>query len=455
MAKRKKTQISIPFRNSIQKKFADGINFRRIENVEKSGIPENRKDRYFKIIEDGKLNDFPQHLINIVEPAPYTRAALDRRRAFVGGKGLSDPDISSIAANDDYNFAEFHRRLAQDFNYSDRLAFLVMPDRAGRIQSVKHIPFEWVRWGVPDDDSSDVWFVPVNPYWRTPDEAQRHTKYYPLYRFENTNISEDMQRITEMFPKQGYLGHVYFFNRSTPRSRHYSRPAYFSAENWIHVDAGIGQFHERNLANNFFIGGIISKHGDPDEGILDANGDEYTTVGKVFAEEVANVASGADNAGNFLIDWYEAEFEQAKFTPWQAANNHEMFIALQSQLREVISVSIGIPQVLLGIQTAGQLGDVQQMRNAILWTNEQTHEWRETLEDTYRMILDGMGVSYDRDTFGINVIQDITDLPQHVFTSMTPAQQQEYISDRYNIEEPERAESPTPLETISENGRDN
>ena len=120
MSKRGKRTWNIPLAKRIKRKFEDGLHF---VNVVKKGITENLKDRGFKIVYDGKRNDFPNFLISLVEPAPYTRAAIDKRRAFVAGTGLSDIDISGQIVNDEYTFGELHRRLAQDFNYSDRFAF--------------------------------------------------------------------------------------------------------------------------------------------------------------------------------------------------------------------------------------------------------------------------------------------------------------------------------------------
>lgn len=426
---------------------------RKIRNVFIEGILENRKDRSMNIIEDGRLNDFPQHLISIVEPAPYTRAALEKRGSFVVGKGLNDSDISKMPINPEYNFGEFHRRLSKDFNYSDRCAVWMSFSKSGKLLEFKHIPFEWVRYGVPNEQSSDVWYGSIDPYANTSDDSKAKHTYYPLYMGADSNIREDAEKITTKFPEQGYKGHLYFYNKPSARSRIYSRPAYFAAENTIFVDAGIWQFHERNLANNFFIGGIINKWGDPNEGILDEDGEQYTTVGEEYAKEVESIASGADSAGNFIINWFASEDGKADFIPWQSTQNHEMFIELQDRVREMISVSIGIPQILLGIPTAGSLGDVQQMRNAIKWTNENTHDWREKLEDIYKMLLDAMGVSYDED-FGINKIQDITDIPNHIFAALTPEQQGEFIQDEYNIERGEAIIEPEPI-IISPNGSDN
>ena len=424
----------------------------KIKNVLKEGITRNRMDFLNYTVTDGiQNNDFPQYLIDLVEGAPMTKAAISRRLAFIVGKGLSDPEIEKLPVNKEYKFGEFHRRISEDYNYIRRFAAIIQLRRNGTIESVKHVPFEWVRWGKEKLDSDDIWFCSVNPYLKTSDDMPTHNKYYPVYGWENTNVKGDIDRITNAFPKQGYIGHIVFYNKTGPRNRIYSRPDYFSAENHIEVDRGIGQFFERNLANNFFLGGMIKKFGDPDQGILNEKGEQYTTVGQEYAKELAAMASGVNGTGTFLIDWFQSDQEKAEFIPWQTSTNHEMIVAIQNQIEKVVFVAVGIPQVLAGVPTAGKLGNVQEMRNAIKWTNETTEDDRQTLEEFYKRILTGMGVAFDDETFGINRVRDITDLPDSVFNAMTPKQKQAFIAEEYNIEmDEEAAEEVETEETVEQ-----
>ena len=372
----------------------------------------NMELRSEKMLRDGVRNDYPDYLIKTVSDSPYAIAAMRKLQSFIAGRGINDEDISSLMVNEMETFDEFHKKVADDYTFSGRFAIRIVPDRSGNILQLYHIPFEAVRWGLPDTETGLIKYVAVNYKLNTSDYRPSDTRCYPIFKPKKgfASLRDDIRQFEIDYPKKDYTGHVLFFSDTSEKNRIYSRPAYFAAQDWMKVDAKIGAFHERNTDNNFFLGGILSVVGDPDEQILDDQGDVYTTVGREFESQLGQVFSGAENAGRFMIDWIQNAEDVTKVQPWPGATHHELFTILEQITQERIAVSLGLPKILLGVPTAGKLGDNQEIRNAIKFTNETTEAKRRKLAGTYEGLLELMkGVTIPEDGLKIERLKDFTD----------------------------------------------
>lgn len=383
-------------------------------------------------LRDGRKNDFPDFLIDLVSSSPYGSSCMKKRQSFVAGRGLSDVDTAEILVNENDTFQELHYKVAKDFAYSDRFAIKIIANAKGQIVQLFHVPFEAVRYGLPDENGS-IRDVAVNHLFNTSDFRPSDTKHYPLFELNKgfSKLREDIDRINTQF-KQEYYGHIYFYNASTEANRTYSRPSFFSVQDYLQVDSQIGQFHSRNIENNFFLGGIISVIGDPSRQLLTEEGEVYSTEGQLFEQQLGETFSGATNSGRWLIDWAQNADNKTTVQPWPGSSNHELFIALNSITRSAISIAFGIPEVLLGVETSGKLGNNQQIRNSIKFVNENTAESRSTLESLYSYLLANMSGTGESNS-AIEPLQDFTDLPDNLIARLSQTQLDKYLADTYSI----------------------
>ena len=407
-----------------------------------------------KILRDGIRNDYPDYLIKTVSDSPYAIAAMRKMQSFAIGRGLNDDDIANLPINEQETFADFHAKIARDYMFSGRFAILIVPNARGEITSIYHIPFEAVRWGIPDKTTKLVSYVGVNYKFNTSDYKPSETKHFPLFSPSRgfSNLREDIERFQEQCPGEYYdeRGHIWFYSDSSEKNRIYSRPSYFSAQDWMKVDAKIGAFHERNTDNNFFLGGVVSIVGDPAQGILNEDGEEYTTVGAEFEKQLSEVFSGSAEAGRFMISWIQNPEDAMKVEAWPGSTHHDLFGKLEQWTQERLAVSIGLPKILLGVPQAGSLGDNQQIRNAISFTNENTQAVRDKLVQTYQVLLDLMNGVANTDDLEIVKIRDFTDLPESIVVLLSNEQRDEYLMQAFGIEPAEEQE--TELEIPEEDG---
>lgn len=396
------------------------------------------------IIRDGVRNDFPDYLIETVFDSPHGSSAMEILYSFIEGRGLSE-DLKGEMVNDDDTWGDLHAKVSKDMALVRRFALKVVATAGGGIDQIYHIPFEAVRYGIPDEKSGEIEFVAVNYKFNQQDFKTTETKYYPLFspsrRFDN--VREEVDKLMIRYGQE-YYGHVWFWTETGPKNRVYSRPSYFACHPELRTDAKVGIFHERNTDNNFFLGGIISVVGDPNQGIYEEGDDSedavpYTTVGEEFDKQLASTFSGADNAGRIMIDWNESPEDMAKVQAWPGSSNHEQYVAQEKVIQERISISFGVPMVLFGVPTAGKLGDNQEIRNAIKFTNEKTRKQRGKLDSVYSVLMEMMGISVG-DEMMIKEIRDWTDLPEWVVAQMGGEQVATYLEESYGVERVEEEE---------------
>lgn len=408
----------------------------KIINLILEGVTQNRISFSEQVVIDGQKNDFPEYLIELVSLAPTGSALMGRLKDFVKGKGFIDEDLEKIMVNKDQSFIKFHEQISSDFCFFSRFAVLINPTKGGKIESMKALPVEFVRWGKPDKQGN-VNEIYYNPFLNTGDDFNipRKECLYPIWRNNITpaEIREDAKRVEAN--DATYKGHILFFNLTSQRNRHYSRPDYFAAEKYLLLDWKISLFHERNVDNNFFLGGILNLFGDPAEPVLHEDGTVFSTVGVEVQKELAASFSGAENAGAIFVNWIKSLEQAASLIPYQANTNHEAFITIDGIVERKLSSAFRIPLILIGRSTPGKLAESREFRDAIAFTNESTESMRQTLEEVYNELLalkDGAKVPADG--VQIRVLQDFTDLPDTIFNALTVTQKEVYLQENFNIE---------------------
>ena len=404
------------------------------QNIVKEGITQAQINDALGIVNDGAQNDFPSYLQGIIDKSPTASASINRLSQFIRGNGLNE-DIKDIVINKQGDtLSDLHDSVSMDYAYYDRFSIKVMPLRGGKIGSLDHIPAEWVRYATNKDRYNPVYhYAKVNPFLNTSEEywASEQIETLRLYESsENATISKEIRESGE-----DYKGHVLFHNDTKPGARIYSRPLFFSAERTIITDGRIWAFHDRNTANNFFLGFVMSILADPDAGYgeADSNGKHYRTFREVFEQELNDMFAGTEQAGTGMVFYKQnADDPEPSITPFPSGNSDEMFTRLLNDTVNTIASTIGIPKILLPQEISGKLGASNEIRNAIKFVNETTKKKRDTLEKAYRQILDGMGISYPDEAL-ILPIQDYTDLPDAIFQNLNQAQKDDYLERNFNI----------------------
>jgi hypothetical protein len=415
--------------------------FKIFNFIKKNPVPDSKIDTGENITvwesKEGN-NDFPQQLLQNVYNSPVASAAVELWQEFVEGDGFIEETTGDLRVNKKQDLNDLHALVSADFASMWGCSVHVGYNLVGERISFKHLPFEGARLGALNDNgiTDKVYY---NPYYGTPDFDKKFTKWFYAYNpspeVVKAQIISHNQLVAEKKVDFPYPGQVYWFSIERPLARIYPQPFYYSAVSWFQVDASIQKFHSRNIDNNFLLSVLINKFGDPSTpaGDKDTDGNFTSTVGELFNKEMGDFA-GADNAGSVLVNWYDREEEKADITAFPNNTNDTLFTTLQNLVSDQIAIGTKTPRVLLGIATAGKLGDTQEVLNAIKVMQGRTRRMRQALSRIYKTLFkDFRGVTQETD-FTIKNINPFDILPDWVVGKLTTDQTDKYIAENFNIE---------------------
>jgi len=414
-----------------------------IQNIFRQPVPRSRIDTSEGITKWGARNDFPQQLIGSVENSPSASSALDIWHEFIEGSGFVNPDIGEVKLNIDQDLDDLHVLLSRDLATLWGCSVLISYNAFGLPISYKHLPFEGTRLGVLNDNGfTDT--IKFNPYYGMKEFDRKFTKWYYTFTPKPEQVMEQMadhaKKLEEKKIKIAYPGQVFWFGIEKPLSRLYPKPFYASSMNWFIVDEQIPLFHERNIHNNFLLGGMINKFGDPSApaGNSDEDLDQKKTVGEVFDDQM-HECMGAENGGGWIVNWMLNKDQKAEFEAFDNNANDKMFDTLQDQTTEQISIGFKTPRILLGIGQAGQLGDTQEIVNAIRVMQARTERLRNILSAVYVKVFSGAvdktgKLKFEGEDFDIKSINPINVIPDKIFEVFTTAEKRQFANENFNVE---------------------
>lgn len=190
----------------------------------------------------GENDNFPLRLARLVKNSPTTSSCIDTKIGFIEGAGFSDENLEGFIVNSQkQRFGDIHAFNSESYGIFEGFALNVKYNLEGLITEIYNVPFEYCRLGKPDD-KGNITNIKVNPYFGTGEYRKTQTKDYDVY-------NPDVKVVLAQQAKQGkqYKGQILYVANTSPLSRFYPSPNYYSAENWMVVDEAIGGFHKHNI----------------------------------------------------------------------------------------------------------------------------------------------------------------------------------------------------------------
>ena len=279
------------------------------------------------------------------------------------------------------------------FDFTKRSCFLNDNNNGKqyKISYINKLPFDLCRLGLPNKEDGKISSIYYNPYFGTSDYKEEETVIFPVYN-PNTPLDEmkDIIDVNKELPDDEqleYKGQVLFVKEQRPQNKFYPIPYYWSGYRYFEIERKVGELHNTNLDNNFFLGGILKMVGDPNEAFetkLNSDGEEVTTktVGEAFNDKM-KAFSGSDEAGAMMVLWSDVKDEFPEIEAFPTNANDSTFITLQNLVVDNIPIAYNVPPIIANIQTAGKLGGSQEISNAVALVNGKTEDRRTKLEGVY------------------------------------------------------------------------
>lgn len=393
---KKTTTVSLnPTFFSIKGKKQEPENLRReISTRSQTVYPEG----YIPYGEDDAL---PLRIAKAVEESPAASSCIDTISKFIKGSGFSDPKLMKhVIDKDGTTLWDFHCNLSDSlalfWGFSVNFKF----NAKGKINSAYQLSFEACRFKAPGETSRYITHIIHNPHFGTSEKIlDEHSTVFQV--FNGKDIQAELAELKTKQQKDSFQGQVYYFGKTTPLSRFYPKPRYWSAKEAIQADHKLQEFTNEELDNGFFQSTLINAIGDPnlmspnpktqkevvgDDGVTRLEPTE--TIGQEFNRQMSDTFSGSRKAGTAMVLWSSTPDESIKLQAFPTTINSDRLTATQDSITKTITIATEVPSILANISEGVSLGSGgSEIQKAVELMESRTVEWREVLENFYNNIL--------------------------------------------------------------------
>lgn len=351
-------------------------------NLVKTAVAVFTKDSngYFRFGEDDKL---PNYLINIIHASGTAKACVNRLVQFVAADGLIDRDLAVKKANPKQTFDSFISDLAINTVFFKAVGFRVLYDNQGQPSRFYPVFSNEIR-------RKGSYFL-YNEY--RGEKGYRSTDDKIIQEFNpdfNSNTGESSQarlkrvdwQIKEYGKQYGDL--VFIYKKSIGcYGSVYGLPDYYSesAVNDIESDAAIARFDNTTIKKGFRTGVVIST-GPVD----DINKDEAGKTDKDYLNESLMKFTGEDAASILHLEAANKE-EKAEVTVIPINQIMDAAASSRERIANAVCRHFNVPPCLIGISTAGKLGDVQEIVNQIKLMNMTVLGHQNMISEALKMVI--------------------------------------------------------------------
>lgn len=309
----------------------------------------------------GENDSLPNEIIEALNNSGTATACGNRLKQFVVADGFKDELTGKRLVNKTQTFDDLLVDIGENEVDMEAFALQIFFNRNGNISSMKSIPIPWIRKKEGDDDL----FI----YNRLMGESGRNPSKDVVIR--HIDLNEDSQaraaRITEETRKNKnvQIGELFYCYRKKLGRNYdlYPVPSYYAGIDDIISDGKISVLELRNIQQGWRTGVIISTGPIDDQNShLDENGEPNgITDQDLFDENISNFLG--EDAAPVLHLKGRTELEMPKVTTLDIKDLVDMTEKGTIRLGEKVCRLRGVPKILVGFATAGQLGNVQEVKN--------------------------------------------------------------------------------------------
>ena len=398
----------------------------------------NYSDEY---IPYGANDNFPLKLSKLVSESPATSSCISVISDFIEGDGFSTDVGDKIVNNQGQTLSEVHHLLSESLAMYEGISLNVKYNAEASIVGIFFLPFENCRLGLPDDVGV-IGKIKYNPYFGTGQYNKSKTITYDTF---NPKKEVVLKQISEQ--KGKYKGQILYWGSTKALSRFYPQPSYYSAKNWMEVDARIGEYHVNNLRNGFLQSVLMKLIGNPNAPSTDPNDSEYDetnqkqqpvkTVGQVFDEMMSENFSGSERVGNVMALWASNKEEFPQIEAFPSSANSQILDTLQNLTTKNITIATKVPAILANIHEGVSLGgDGNTIQAAVKLMQQRASKWQSILEGHYDKIFSHWVTPtnekveiVDHQLFTVEKTVD-----PRIWAELNPETKKKWIQDNTNIE---------------------
>jgi len=327
--------------------------FTQALNVVKNALARIQKypNSYYRFGDDDKL---PNDIIRSVNDSGTATACVDKLSKFIQGNGLVDQELGKSKANLTQTYNSAISDLSLIVAYFKCASFRVIFDNAGQPARIYPVPTQKLR------RLGFTRFV-YNELMGEANYSRAHNK--ELQEFNPIESPQErLKRVSWQIKNYGeqWGDIVYHFKKGVGLYYDvYPIPHYYAGLDDIDSDAGISRLEKRNIQKGWRTPIIVST-GPIDKMVKDDNGkteyDKFANNMKRFAGEDAAYALHIEGS---------TDAAKPTVTTIPIAEILDQTDKATDRVGRKVCRHMGVPPVLVGFETAGKLGDVQELANSM------------------------------------------------------------------------------------------
>jgi hypothetical protein len=264
-------------------------------------------------------NAMPQFMIDLQSNSSTHSNMINLKTSLITGENIEieDPTLPNADRLNSFikkrnksgdNLKGIWVKASSDMAVFEAVALQVLFARNGSIAEIYHVPTEDVRLGKPNQ-YGQIEYGYISKNW-----ANISNKNYKKSTVKNSAVQVRMfePELFREYPVQ------LLYIKKYAQGMHYAIPKYLSATNWMLIDNEISNFHLSNIRNSFFLSGMLTQQGNPDDKEMQKFIDK-------FNELYMGVGAPNKKFNSMMFSWVDDINQKAEFTPFQGEKNDELF----------------------------------------------------------------------------------------------------------------------------------
>jgi hypothetical protein len=368
-------------------------------------IVKNESNKYYLF---GEFDRLPNEIIEAVNNSGTATACVNRLRQFIQADGFIQEGMNEVRANKRQTLFQVLGESATNISYLQGMALrLIWNNEGTKIKKVFSVPVQTLR------RQGDKFRY--NPLMGEQGKNESETVRIPEFDPERQPRSR-IQMIADQIKNHGeQLGEIlYVFKKGMGRYYDiYPVPDYYSSIEDIISDGKISQLELRNIQNGWRTPIIISS-GPVD----DINEDEDGRTEQDYWDAAINQFVG-ENASPVLHLKGKTDEQKPQITTINIAEILDQTEKSTDRLARKVARLMGVPEILVGISTAGKLGNSQELVNMMKLFALSVYEKQQLITEAFQQVeefldLEGLATMPRPIDWTISTLQLFDDLPKEV-----------------------------------------
>lgn len=389
----------------------------KVQQVAQNAIAVILKNRANNKYLYGEFDNLPNVIITAVDNSGTATACVNRLAQFIQADGFIGEGMDNIQANSRQKLTAILGEQAQNVAYFQGYALRLVFNVEGNIAKIFNLDIKTLRRVGKGFE--------FNPLMGEVGKDETETRHIPEFDPERTP-QERRALIAEQIKRYGeQVGEVlYIFKKGMGRYYDiYPIPPYYSAIEDIISDGKISQLDLRNISQGFRTPVVIST--GP---IDDQNEDEDGKTAQDYFDEALEGFTGEDASPILHLKGATEEFKPT-ITVIDLAEILDQTEKTSERIAKRVARIIGVPDVLIGMETSGKLGNVQELKNQMALFALSLYRMQQLIKEGYDLIkpllaLKGMENVQELD-FTISTLKPFDFLPESVINNLTSEEQKE------------------------------